>query len=232
MSLSVVVPMLNEAAALPALLSHLRQLQAEGAEVVLVDGGSHDDSATLARAEGFTVVESERGRARQMNAGAQHAHGDIVLFLHADTRLPDGAVQQVLHALAPASGPEAHRPAPVWGRFDVRISGRSPWLRVVARMMNLRSRLTGIATGDQAIFVQRGAFESCGGFPEQPLMEDIELSRRLKRVSRPACLRARATTSGRRWESRGVWRTIVLMWRLRLAYWLGASPESIAKAYR
>lgn len=232
MSLSVVVPMLNEAAALPALLNHLRHLQADGAEVVLVDGGSHDDSASMARAAGFTVVEAERGRARQMNAGARHAHGDIVLFLHADTRLPDGAVQQVLQSLAPASSPEAHRPAPVWGRFDVRISGRSPWLRVVARMMNLRSRLTGIATGDQAIFVQRGAFEACGGFPEQPLMEDIELSRRLKRLSRPACLRARALTSGRRWESRGVWRTIMLMWRLRLAYWLGASPESIAKAYR
>lgn len=232
MSLSVVVPMLNEAAALPALLNHLRHLQANGAEVVLVDGGSHDDSTSLARAAGFTVVEVERGRARQMNAGARHAHGDIVLFLHADTRLPDGAMQQVIQALAPASSPEAHRLAPVWGRFDVRISGRSPWLRVVARMMNLRSRLTGIATGDQAIFVQRGAFEACGGFPEQPLMEDIELSRRLKRLSRPACLRARALTSGRRWESRGVWRTIVLMWRLRLAYWLGASPESIAKAYR
>lgn len=232
MSLSVVVPMLNEAAALPALLNHLRHLQANGAEVVLVDGGSHDDSTSLARAAGFTVVEAERGRARQMNAGARHAHGDIVLFLHADTRLPDGAMHQVIQALAPASSPEAHSPAPVWGRFDVRISGRSPWLRVVARMMNLRSRLTGIATGDQAIFVQRGAFEACGGFPEQPLMEDIELSRRLKRLSRPACLRARALTSGRRWESRGVWRTIVLMWRLRLAYWLGASPESIAKAYR
>jgi rSAM/selenodomain-associated transferase 2 len=228
MSLSVVVPMLNEAAALPALLAHLRQLQADGAEVVLVDGGSTDDSAMLARSAGFTVVEAERGRGRQMNAGARHAHGDVLLFLHADTRLPDGAVQQVTQALAPVSrGCMA-----VWGRFDVHITGQSPWLRVVARMMNLRSRLTGIATGDQALFVRRAVFEACGGFPEQPLMEDIELSRRLKRVSPPACLRARAITSGRRWESRGVWRTIVLMWRLRLAYWLGASAESIAKVYR
>ena len=228
MSVSVVVPMLNEAAALPVLLAHLRQLQADGAEVVLVDGGSHDDSVMLARSAGFTVVEAERGRACQMNAGARHAHGDVLLFLHADTRLPDGAVQQVTQALAAVS--QGH--AAVWGRFDVHITGQSPWLRMVARMMNLRSRLTGIATGDQAMFVLRGAFEACAGFPEQPLMEDIELSRRLKRVSRPACLRARATTSGRRWESRGVWRTIVLMWRLRLAYWLGASAESIAKAYR
>ncbi|MFN3616867.1 MAG: TIGR04283 family arsenosugar biosynthesis glycosyltransferase [Aquabacterium sp.] len=235
MSLSVVVPMLNEAAALPALLAHLRQLQADGAEVLLVDGGSTDDSAMLARSAGFTVVEAERGRARQMNAGARRTHGDVLLFLHADTRLPDGAVQQVMQALAAHPGAQAappHGRVPVWGRFDVHITGQSHWLRVVARMMNLRSRLTGIATGDQAMFVRRSVFDACGGFPEQPLMEDIELSRRLKRLSRPACLRARATTSGRRWESRGVWRTIVLMWRLRLAYWLGASAESIAKAYR
>lgn len=234
-SVSVVVPMLDEAAALPALLSHLRRLQADGCEVLLVDGGSHDGSAAMAQAAGFNVLEAARGRARQMNAGARVATGELLLFLHADTRLPEGAVQQVMQALAAHPDAQAappHGRAPVWGRFDVRITGQSPWLRVVARMMNLRSRLTGIATGDQAIFVQRAAFEACGGFPEQPLMEDIELSRRLKRLSRPACLRARATTSGRRWESRGVWRTIVLMWRLRLAYWLGASAESIAKAYR
>lgn len=235
MTLSVVVPMLNEAAALPELLAHLQALQADGCEVLLVDGGSHDGSAAMARAAGFTVVDAARGRARQMNAGARQAGGEVILFLHADTRLPDQAAQQVAQALGVPPGARAAPPrsgAPMWGRFDVRISGRSPWLSVVARMMNLRSRLSGIATGDQAIFVRRSAFEACGGFPDQPLMEDIELSRRLKRLSRPACLRARVTTSGRRWESRGVWRTIVLMWRLRLAYWLGASAESIARAYR
>lgn len=228
MRLSVIVPMLNEAAVLPDLLAHLLPLQRAGNEVLLVDGGSTDGSAHMARAAGFTVIDSAAGRARQMNTGAQQARGDVLLFLHADTRLPDGALQRVAHALGgPLDGA-----APVWGRFDVRISGQSPWLKVVARMMNLRSRLSGIATGDQAIFVRRAVFQACGGFPEQPLMEDIELCKRLKRRSAPACLPDRVLTSGRRWESRGVWRTIVLMWRLRLAYWLGASAESIARAYR
>jgi rSAM/selenodomain-associated transferase 2 len=228
MTLSVIVPMLNEAAVLPELLAHLWPLQRAGCQVLLVDGGSSDGCAAMASAAGFTVIDAPAGRARQMNAGARHAQGDVLLFLHADTRLPDGAKQRVLHALSAPVGAQA----PVWGRFDVRISGQSPWLKVVARMMNLRSRLTGIATGDQAIFVRRTVFQACGGFPEQPLMEDIELCKRLKRRSSPACLVEQVTTSGRRWERRGVWRTIVLMWRLRLAYWLGASAETIARAYR
>ena len=228
MKLSVIVPMLNEAAVLPELLAHLQPLQRSGTEVLLADGGSTAGSAHMARAAGFTVIDSPAGRARQMNAGAQQARGDVLLFLHADTRLPEGAARQVTDALSASVG----NVAPVWGRFDVRICGQSPWLRVVARMMNLRSRLSGIATGDQAIFVRRTVFQACGGFPEQPLMEDIELCKRLKRRSPPACLKDPVVTSGRRWESRGVWRTIVLMWRLRLAYWLGASAESIARAYR
>jgi rSAM/selenodomain-associated transferase 2 len=228
MRLSVIVPMLNEAHVLPELLEHLLPLQRAGCEVLLVDGGSTDGCAVLARVAGFTVIDAPTGRARQMNAGARLARGDVLLFLHADTRLPDGAEQRVVHVLSAPVGAHAR----VWGRFDVRISGQSPWLKVVARMMNLRSRLSGIATGDQAIFVRRTVFLACGGFPEQPLMEDIELCKRLKRRSPPACLAEQVTTSGRRWESRGVWRTIVLMWRLRLAYWLGASAESIARAYR
>lgn len=228
MKLSVIVPMLNEAAVLPDLLDHLLPLQRAGCEVLLVDGGSQDGCAVMARVAGFTVIDSPAGRSRQMNVGAKQARGDVLLFLHADTRLPDGAARQVTDALSASVGDVA----PVWGRFDVRISGQSPWLKVVARMMNLRSRLSGIATGDQAIFVRRTVFQACGGFPEQPLMEDIELSKRLKRRSPPACLKNPVVTSGRRWESRGVWRTVVLMWRLRLAYWLGASAESIARAYR
>lgn len=224
MKLSVIVPMFNEAAVLPDLLAHLLPLQRSGCEVLLVDGGSHDGSAAMARTAGFTVIDSAKGRARQMNAGARAAKGDVLLFLHADTRLPDGAARRVTQALADSRK--------VWGRFDVHITGQSPTLRLVARMMNWRSRCTGIATGDQAIFVRRTAFQACGGFPDQPLMEDIELSRRLKRRSAPICIAERASTSGRRWESRGVWRTILLMWRLRLAYWLGASAESIARAYR
>lgn len=223
-ALSIIVPMLNEASALPVLLAQLAHWRARGCEVVLVDGGSTDGSAAMARAAGFTVVDAERGRARQMNAGAVQAGGEVLLFLHADTQLPTDADAAVRGALDDE--------ACDWGRFNVRISGRLPMLRVVAALMNLRSCATGIATGDQAMFVRREAFEAVGGFPLQPLMEDIELSRRLLRRSRPACLRARVTTSGRRWEQRGVWRTIVLMWRLRWAYWRGVPAEVLAEAYR
>ena len=221
-ALAIVVPMLDEAATLPALLVHLAGWRARGCEVVLVDGGSRDDSVAMARAAGLRVVVAERGRARQMNAGAQACGGALLLFLHADTRLPEAADAMVCAALA----------VQAWGRFDVRIDGRPLMLRVVAALMNLRSRLSGIATGDQAIFVRRDVFEAVGGFPDQPLMEDIELSCRLLRVSRPACLRARVRTSGRRWEQRGVWRTIALMWRLRWAYWRGVPAERLAEAYR
>ena len=221
-ALAIVVPMLDEAATLPALLVHLAGWRARGCEVVLVDGGSRDDSVAMARAAGLRVVVAERGRARQMNAGAQACGGALLLFLHADTRLPEAADAMVCAALA----------VQAWGRFDVHIDGRPRMLRVVAALMNLRSRLSGIATGDQAIFVRREVFEALGGFPDQPLMEDIELSRRLLRVSRPACLRARVRTSGRRWEQRGVWRTIALMWRLRWAYWRGVPAERLAEAYR
>ena len=224
MALSIIVPMLNEAAALPGLLAQLARWRTRGCEVVVVDGGSTDGSAAMARAAGFTVVDAERGRARQMNAGAALARGEVLVFLHADTQLPADADAAVRGALADERCD--------WGRFDVRIAGRSPMLRVVAGLMNLRSRLTGIATGDQAMFVRREAFDAVGGFPLQPLMEDIELSQRLLWRSRPACLRARVTTSGRRWEQRGVWRTIVLMWRLRWAYWRGVPAEVLAEAYR
>jgi rSAM/selenodomain-associated transferase 2 len=158
-----------------------------------------------------------------MNAGAERARGPLLLFLHADTRLPPLADMLVQQAVAGG----AH-----WGRFDVRIDGRPPMLRVVAALMNLRSRTSGIATGDQAIFVTRDAFERIGGFPLQPLMEDIELSRRLKRIGPPACLHARVCTSGRRWEQRGVWRTIFLMWRLRWRYWRGEPAARLAEAYK
>ncbi|HSQ72224.1 MAG TPA: TIGR04283 family arsenosugar biosynthesis glycosyltransferase, partial [Rubrivivax sp.] len=164
-----------------------------------------------------------RGRAVQMNAGTARASAALLLFLHADTQLPPGADLRVRQAVARGAA---------WGRFDVRIDGRPRMLRVVAALMNWRSRWTGIATGDQAIFVTRTAFERVGGFPVQPLMEDIELSRRLKRLGRPACLRDRVRTSGRRWEQRGVWRTIVLMWWLRWRYWRGESAQSLAEAYR
>ncbi|MBR9857610.1 MAG: glycosyltransferase family 2 protein [Gammaproteobacteria bacterium] len=219
--MSIIIPMLNESAALPRTLSELRQ-DAETVEVILVDGGSQDDSVALAQRAGVKVISSAPGRAKQMNAGAAAASGDKLLFLHADTRLPPEAGQLISAALA------RH----YWGRFDVTISGHHPMLAVIGSMMNQRSRFTGIATGDQAMFVRRSTFETVGGFPEQPLMEDIELSKRLKRLGSPACLPQKVVTSGRRWEQRGLWRTILLMWRLRFAYWRGASPEQLARAYR
>ena len=221
MSLSIIIPMLNESAALPRALNELRQY-AGIAEVILVDGGSQDDSVALAQRAGVKVISSAPGRARQMNAGAAAASGDELLFLHADTRLPIQADRLINAALT------RHH----WGRFDVTINGHHPMLAVIAFMMNRRSRFTGIATGDQAIFVRRSTFETVGGFPEQPLMEDIELSKQLKRLGSPACLPQKVVTSGRRWEQRGLWRTILLMWRLRFAYWRGASPEQLARAYR
>lgn len=193
-------------------------------EVIVVDGGSSDDSAAIAECFGCVVVGSPRGRAGQMNAGAALAKGDAMLFLHADTRLPDGAPGLVAGALADGRFE--------WGRFDVRIEGVGRTLRLVAWMMNGRSRLTGIATGDQAMFVTRRAFTEVGGFPDQPLMEDIELSKRLGRISPPACIKERVITSARRWQARGVWRTILLMWRLRFDYWRGVPPSVLAEAYR
>lgn len=220
--LSIIVPMLNEIDLLPELMNHLQQWQRKGCEILLVDGGSHDGSAEVAEAIGFTVLRSNCGRARQMNTGAASARGAVLVFLHADTQLPDDADKQILAAV------KKHR----WGRFNVRLSGDKWMLRVIGFFMNCRSRLTGIATGDQAIFIDRKTFSAVGGFPDQPLMEDIEISKRLKRIGRPACLRARVKTSGRRWLDRGIWSTIWLMWRLRWAYWRGESAERLAGLYR
>ena len=224
MKISVVIPVLNEAQALPFLLQRLRPLARHSCEVVIVDGGSEDGSAAIAENAGFTVLSSARGRARQMNAGAARATGAALLFLHADTQLPDDAIALVTQALAS----DAHH----WGRFNVRITGRHFMLRVVGHMMNLRSRWTGIATGDQAMFVTRAAFDAVGGFADQPLMEDIELSKRLRKISRPACIKRCVSTSGRRWEAHGVWHTILLMWRLRWDYWRGVPASQLAQAYR
>jgi glycosyltransferase involved in cell wall biosynthesis len=215
--------MRNEGAVLTQLLDHLAHWRDRGCEIVIVDGASTDGSAEIARAEGFKVLDAPPGRARQMNAGASATLAPILMFLHADTRLPPEADQMALGAV---SGRH------VWGRFDVTIEGRPLMLRVIGTMINLRSRVTAIATGDQAIFVRRDRFDELGGFAELPLMEDIELSRRLRVISRPACLAAKARTSGRRWETYGVWRTIFLMWFLRQAYWLGVAPDKLAARYR
>ncbi|MGB7756124.1 MAG: TIGR04283 family arsenosugar biosynthesis glycosyltransferase [Salinisphaera sp.] len=222
-ALSIIVPVLNEASAIADALHSLADLRRRGAEVIVVDGGSRDD--TLARAAPLAdqALTSARGRAVQLNAGARAAGAEVLLFLHADTRLPADADTGIYRALADS--------AKEWGRFDVRIEGTSAWLPVIAWLMNRRSCLTGIATGDQAIFVTRRAFNRVGGFPQQALMEDIALSGRLKALSRPACLHERATTSGRRWDQNGALRTILLMWSLRLAYVGGVSPARLARWY-
>jgi len=219
--LTIVMPVLNEAPIIVGALQALAPLRARGAEVIVADGGSSDTTVRLARPLADRVISAVRGRAAPMNAGAALGTGETLLFLHADTTLPENADRLIAAALA-------HR---VWGRFDLRIAGRHRLLAVVARMINWRSRATGIATGDQAIFVMRAAFLAVGGFPDLPLMEDIALSRRLKESCRPYCIGTPVVTSGRRWEYHGVLRTIVLMWRLRLAYYFGVEPARLALRY-
>jgi rSAM/selenodomain-associated transferase 2 len=225
MKIAIVVPVFNEALAVPRLLTHVASSKVtanQDFELVFVDGGSTDNTTALIQDAGLRVISSPKGRAWQMNAGAAQTTGDVLLFLHADTQLPANALAEIKSTLAENM---------CWGRFDVRIAGK-PWmLGVVSRMMSWRSRLTGIATGDQAMFMTRIAFQKIGGFPEQALMEDIEASRRLCQLSRPACIASPVITSGRRWESKGVWTTIFLMWRLRWAYWRGQSPHQLAELY-
>ena len=218
MRLSIIVPALDEAKGIGATLASLASLRARGHEVIVADGGSADATREIAAPLADRVIVAPRGRARQMNAGAAAASGEALLFLHADTRLPADADRLILDSLQ--KNP--------WGRFDVAIEGRSTLLPVIAFLMNLRSRLSGIATGDQAIFVRRDAFP---GFPEIALMEDVAFSKAMKRRSPPACLRQKAVTSGRRWEEHGLWRTMLFMWRLRLEYFLGVAPDELARRY-
>lgn len=217
---SIVIPTWQEAAGIEACLQALQPLRTQ-AEILVVDGGSDDGTPKLARPWADRVLSSPRGRAHQMNTGACAAQGEILVFLHADTRLPAGALEEIAQALT------CHH----WGWFDVRLDSRRPLLRLVAMLMNLRARLTSIATGDQALFVTRKAFWQAGGFPAQPLMEDIELCRRLKLQGPPACLKSKVISSARRWENFGVIRTILLMWWLRFRYFLGTDPNRLAKLY-
>ncbi|MGH8750090.1 MAG: TIGR04283 family arsenosugar biosynthesis glycosyltransferase [Burkholderiales bacterium] len=223
MNLSVIIPTFNEAAEIGACLNHLQALRARGCEISVVDGGSTDDTAALARPHADRVIITARGRALQMNSGAQAANAEVLLFLHADARLAENADAAILEGL--------RRSGKSWGHFDVRISSRHPLLRMVESLMNLRSRVTKVATGDQGLFVTRELFHAIGGFPPIALMEDIALSKILRQHGAPLCLKKKISVSARRWETRGVWRTIFLMWRLRLAYFLGADPKRLALAY-
>lgn len=221
--LSVIVPALNEAATLAATLAPLQALRGRGVEILLVDGGSEDETIAVATPLVDRLFRGTRGRARQMNLGGFAARGRVLLFLHADTLLPAGFDEEIMDGLA--------RSGCAWGRFDVRILGGSPLLPGVAAMMNLRSRWTGIATGDQAIFCTRAAFQRAGGYAPLALMEDLAFSKAMKRLSRPLTLRAKVETSGRRWTSQGVLRTILRMWTLRAAWFLGADPAALARRY-
>lgn len=220
--ISVIIPALNEAGSIEETLLPLQAWRQQGHEIIVADGGSQDNTRTLALPLADQVVNSPRGRANQMNSGANMATGDVLLFLHADTQLPIEAPKLIRNALK-------QKP---WGRFDVSLSGRHTMFRVIEFMMNHRSRLTGIATGDQAIFVARDLFEKLNGFAKIPLMEDIDLSKRLKSFSHPACIRHKLITSSRRWEQYGIFKTILLMWQLRLAYFFGAEPEQLKKRYQ
>lgn len=220
--LSIIIPVVNEAPEITQLLERLQPLRAQGSEIIVVDGGSTDATLQLAAPLADRVCTAPKGRGSQMNAGAAIARGDTLLFLHADTRLP---------VAAPASIREAMERGAAWGRFDVHIEGQAPGLALVAAMMNWRSRLTGIATGDQAVFVTSKAFTRVGGFPDIPLMEDIVFSKKMRALGRPACLDEKVATSGRRWEKHGVLPTILLMWKLRLRFFLGSSPHQLAREY-
>jgi len=222
MRLSIIMPVLNEADAIAVSLSRLQPLRAVGHEIVLADGGSTDGTADRASGLYDRWVSSPSGRALQMNAGAKQASGNLLVFLHADTRLPADALEWLEQFSA--SGGQ-------WGRFDVRLSGARPLFRVIAFFMNQRSRLTGICTGDQAQFVRRERFEALGGFASMPLMEDVELSGRLRQQSRPFCVPSPVVTDSRRWNQHGAWRTIMLMWRLRWDYWRGVPPEQLVERY-
>ncbi|MCA3003619.1 MAG: TIGR04283 family arsenosugar biosynthesis glycosyltransferase [Rhodocyclaceae bacterium] len=222
MNLSIIIPAHNEAEQIAQSLVPLQSFRARGAEVIVVDGGSNDQTVSQSEPLADRVVISPKGRATQMNAGATVARGGVLLFLHADSILPNNA--DLLIASAIESGQ-------TWGRFDVNIRGTHFMLSIVAWFMNRRSRLSGISTGDQGLFVTRPAFDRVGGFPSQPLMEDVEICKRLRKLTPPACLSARLSTSGRRWEKNGVWRTIFLMWKLRFQYWRGANPGELYGIY-
>lgn len=227
MRLSVIIPVLNEACQLEALLQSLQPLRQRGGELIVVDGGSCDQSFSIAQTWADQILLSKQGRAIQMNVGAAVAQGNVLLFLHADTRLPASAISNIAHARL-----NCLFPALFWGRFDVQLSGRQWVYRIIESMMNLRSRLTAIATGDQAIFIDTALFHRLGGYPEIELMEDIALCRILRKQAQPVCLSARVQTSSRRWEQYGVVKTVLLMWTLRLLYRLGISPSLLVKMYK
>lgn len=221
MRISVIIPVLNEAKTIATTLMALQRLKPD--ELILVDGGSNDGTREVCRKFGMELYPSPRGRARQMNLGGQRGTGDVLLFLHADTRLPPSAFDDIRLAL--------EDPRVVGGRFDLQLDDARLMLRLVGFMISLRSRISKVSTGDQAIFVRREIFAELGGYPDIPLMEDVAFSRALKRRGAVACLRSRVVTSARRWENEGVWSTIFKMWLLKSLYLAGMSPVRLRRYY-
>ena len=221
--ISIIIPTLNESQTIESCLRQLNVIRNSGHEVIVVDGGSIDDTLDKARPLADIVIQHQTGRARQMNAGAELARGEMYLFLHADTILPVDADKRILDCVKLHSD--------CWGRFDVKLSGTHWLFRVIGFCMNFRTRITGIVTGDHGIFISRRWFEAIGGYETIDIMEDISISKRLRRLGRPVCLKASVITSSRRWEENGILRTIFKMWRLRLAYAMGVNPDYLVTQY-
>lgn len=222
MLVSIIIPVLNEEVSIKILLNQLQLYRNLGHEVIVVDGGSKDKTVSISESLADIVIQSPPGRAIQMNAGAAQANNNILWFLHADTLLPENAIEKIESALSMNE----------WGRFNIKLSGTNILFRIIEVMINIRSCLSGIATGDQGIFVKRNTFNAIGGYSELPLMEDVDLSKKLKAFSRSVCLKEKLTTSSRRWEKYGIFTTVLLMWKLRLLFWLGVSAERLAQQYK
>jgi len=222
MFISIIIPVLNEEGSIKNLLQQLQVYRQHGHEVIVVDGGSIDKTISISELLSDKVITSKSGRAMQMNNGASEAKHDVFWFLHADTLIPGNAIDNIQQALTSQE----------WGRFNVKLSGKNILFRLIEKMINLRSCLSGVATGDQGIFVKRKIFESVNGYLNIPLMEDVALSKKLKNISAPVCLKSSLITSSRRWERNGILSTVLLMWRLRFLYWLGVSPDKLATQYK
>ena len=222
MFISIIIPVLNEEQSVKALLQQLQIYRQQGHEVIVVDGGSDDETVPISKLLADKVITSESGRAKQMNKGVAQSTNEVLWFLHADTSISENAIKTIQESLNKYD----------WGRFNIKLSGSNFLFRIIENMINIRSCLSCVATGDQGIFVKRKTFESIGGYSEIPLMEDVALSNKLKNVSRPVCVKEMLTTSSRRWENKGIIKTTLLMWYLRFLYWIGVSPNTLANLYR